>query len=117
MKAKLSAPIPFSAASRMVSRRLHATHSGGWGFCTGLGMTLRGGMVTKRPATPPNGVSVMHRMATSRPSSQASRLVSRSTPKPANSASDDDSPVPNSTLPFETRSNMAIRSAMRAGWL
>ena len=38
-----------------MSRRLQATHSGGWGFCTGLGTTLRGGMVTKRPATPPNG--------------------------------------------------------------
>ncbi len=44
MKAKVSAPMPFSAASRMVSRRLHATHSGGWGFCTGLGTTLRGGI-------------------------------------------------------------------------
>ena len=75
MKAKLSAPMPFSAASRMVSRRLQATHSGGWGFWTGLGTTLRGGMVTNRPSTPPKGVSVMQRMATSSPSSQASRLV------------------------------------------
>ena len=41
--------MPFSAANRMVSRRLQATHSGGWGFCTGLGTTLRGGMVHERP--------------------------------------------------------------------
>ena len=101
----------------MVSRRLQATHSGGWGFCTGLGTTLRGGMLTNRPCTPPNGVSVMQRMATSRPSSQASRLVSWSTPNPASSASEDDSPEPNSTRPSDTRSSMAIRSAVRAGWL
>ncbi len=46
MKANVSAPMPFCAASRIVSRREQATHSGGCGFCTGLGMTLRGGMVT-----------------------------------------------------------------------
>ena len=109
--------MPFSAASRMVSRRLQATHSGGCGFWTGLGTTLRGGMETYRPSTPPNGVSVMHRTATSRPSSHASRLVSRSTPNPPSSASEDDSPVPNSTRPLDTRSSMAIRSAIRAGWL
>ena len=45
-----SAPMPFSAASRMVSRREHATHSGGCGFCLGLGTTLRIGIVTKRPS-------------------------------------------------------------------
>ena len=67
MKAKLSAPMPFSAASRIVSRRLHATHSGGCGFCTGLGTTLRGGICTNWPSTPVKGVSVMQRSATSRP--------------------------------------------------
>ncbi len=59
----------------------------------------------------------MQRMATSSPSSHASRLVSRSMPKPRSSASDDDSPEPNSTRPSDTRSSMAMRSAMRAGWL
>ena len=37
--------------------------------------------------------------------------------KPRSSARDDDSPEPNSTRPFDTRSNVAMRSAMRAGWL
>ena len=37
MKAKVSDPMPFSAASRIVSRREQATHSGGCGFCTGFG--------------------------------------------------------------------------------
>ena len=54
--------MPFSAASRIVSRREHATHSGGCGFCTGLGTTLRGGIDTNLPSTPVNGVSVMQRM-------------------------------------------------------
>ena len=44
MKLKESAPMPFSAAMWIVSRRLHATHSGGWGFCSGFGTTLRTGI-------------------------------------------------------------------------
>ena len=100
-----------------MSRREQATHNGGWGFCTGLGTTLRGGIVTNLPSTPVNGSSVMHRTATSRPSSQASRLVTGSMPNPPSSASDDDSPDPNSTRPPDTRSSMATRSAVRAGWL
>ena len=47
--------MPFCAARWMVSRRLHATQTGGWGFWRGLGTTLRGGMVTKGPAWPVNG--------------------------------------------------------------
>jgi hypothetical protein len=43
---KLSAPIPFSAARRIVSRREHATHSGGCGFWSGFGTTLRWGIDT-----------------------------------------------------------------------
>ena len=46
-----------------------------------------------------------------------SRFVSAETWKPPSSASDEDSPVPNSTRPFETRSSVAMRSATRAGWL
>ena len=34
---------------------------GGCGRCIGLGTTFRGGICTKRPSTPLNGVSVMHR--------------------------------------------------------
>ena len=89
---------------------------GGCGLCTGLGTTLRGGIVTKRPSTPPKGVSVMQRMATSSPSSQASRLVAGSMPKPPSSASDEDSP-PELDPAVGDRSSMAIRSAIRAGWL
>ena len=89
--------MPFSAASRIVSRRLHATHSGGCGFCIGLGITLRGGICTYLPSTPVNGVSAMQRTATSSPSSHCSRFSSGLTPKPASSASLDDSPLPNST--------------------
>ena len=100
-----------------MSRRLHATHTGGCGFCTGLGTTLRGGMVTCAPACPVKGVSVRHRSATRRPSSHISRLSSGSIRKPPSSASDDDSPVPKSTRPSERRSRVATRSAMRAGWL
>ncbi len=109
--------MPFSAASRIVSRREQATHSGGCGFCTGLGTTLRGGIDTNLPSMPVKGVSVMHRTATSRPSSQASRLVTGSMLNPPSSASDDDSPEPNSTRPLDTRSSVATRSAVRAGWL
>ena len=42
--------MPRRAASRIVSRRLHATQSGGWGFCFGFGTTLRGGIEVQRPS-------------------------------------------------------------------
>ena len=42
--------MPRRAASRIVSRRLHATHSGGCGFCLGFGTTERGGIEMKRPS-------------------------------------------------------------------
>ena len=38
--------MPLVAARWMVSRRLHATQSGGWGRWSGLGTMLRGGMRT-----------------------------------------------------------------------
>ena len=100
-----------------MSRREHATHSGGCGFCTGLGTTLRGGICTYLPSTPVNGASVMQRTATSRPSSHCSRLTAGSMRNPPSSASLDDSPEPNSTRPLDTRSRVAMRSAVRAGWL
>ena len=117
MNANVSAPMPFWAARRIVSRREQATHSGGCGFWTGLGTTLRGGILTYSPSTPVNGCSTMQRSATSRPSSHCSRFSAGSMPKPASSASLDDSPEPNSTRPFDTRSSIATRSAVRAGWL
>ena len=100
-----------------MSRRLHATHTGGCGFCTGFGTTLRGGMVTYSPAWPVKGVSVRQRSATRRPSSHIARFCSGSMPNPPSSASDDDSPVPKSARPPDTRSSIATRSATRAGWL
>ena len=109
--------MPFCAASRIVSRREQATHSGGCGFCTGLGITLRGGIVTYVPSTPVNGVSAMQRTAVSNPSSHASRFSAGLTRKPPSSASLDDSPLPNSTRPPDTRSSIDTRSAVRAGWL
>ncbi len=66
---------------------------------------------------PVNGTSTMHRTAVSNPSSQASRLRSGSTWKPPSSASLEDSPLPNSTRPCDSRSSVAMRSATRAGWL
>ena len=42
--------MPRWAARWMVSRRVQATHTGGWGFWKGLGTTLRGGIVTNSPA-------------------------------------------------------------------
>ena len=53
--------------------------------------------------------------------SMVSRHIARRSagvmPKPSSSARDADSPVPQSTRPFETRSRVAMRSATRAGWL
>ena len=64
-----------------------------------------------------NGVSVRHRSATRSPSSHISRFTVGSMRNPPSSASELDSPVPKSTRPFDTRSSIAMRSAMRAGWL
>ena len=110
--------MPCCAARWIVSRRLHATHTGGCGFCTRLGHDVaRRHRDVRARRDPVNGVSVMQRSATRRPSSHIARLSSGSMPNPPSSASDDDSPVPNSTRPPETRSSVAIRSATRAGWL
>ena len=81
------------------------------------GTTLRGGIVTNSPECPVNGSSVMQRTATRRPSSHIARLSAGSIMNPPSSASDDDSPVPKSARPFETRSSIEMRSAIRAGWL
>ena len=47
--------MPSFAASLIVSRLLHATHSGGCGFCTGLGTTLRQGIEKYLPSKPGYG--------------------------------------------------------------
>ncbi len=113
-----SAPMPLRAANWIVSRRLQATQSGGCGFCSGFGTTLRGGMLQN------SLVPAGERLLDEHPRDRAHGVLphrracgSRSTRKPPSSAADDDSPVPNSTRPSEIRSSVAIRSATRAGWL
>ena len=96
---------------------MHATHTGGCGFCSGLGTTLRGGISTCWPLKPVNGSSIMQRIDTSSASSHMLRLSAGSMPNPPSSPTDDDSPVPNSTRPLEMRSSVDTRSATRAGWL
>ena len=115
MKENDSAPMPLVAARWIVSRRLHATHSGGCGFCSGLGTTLRGGICSHSP------VVAGERLLDEHARDGVERLVPllalllprrrRSRPAPA---SDDVSPVPNSTRPSEIRSSVAMRSATRA---
>src|SRR4051812_50050223 len=50
---KHRAPIPFSAARRIVSRREHATQRGGGGLFRGLGEAVGGGVGEQRAAGPP----------------------------------------------------------------
>ncbi len=109
--------MPLRAAKWIVSRREHATHSGGWGFWSGLGTTLRGGMRQNSESQPANGSSTNIRVIASIASCHISRFLERSTTKPPSSAAEDDSPVPKSTRPSLTRSSVATRSATRAGWL
>ena len=85
---------------------VHATHTGGCGFCSGLGTTLRGGISMCSPLNPVKGSSIMQRIETSRASSHILRLSAGSMPNPPSSPTDDDSPVPNSTRPLERRSSV-----------
>ncbi len=117
MNAKVSAPIPSWAARWMVLRFEHATQSGGCGFCTGLGMTLRAGIEKYFPWKPGYGSITIMSATCSTVSRHMARRSLGSMPNPSSSAREADSPVPNSTRPFETRSSVAMRSATRAGWL
>src|SRR4051794_41305418 len=73
---KLSAPTPFSAASRIVSRREHATQSGGGGFLGGVGATVGRGARPKRPSPPAEGPPAPPPAATPRPPPPPPPLVS-----------------------------------------
>src|SRR3954452_20758376 len=64
----------------MVSRRLHATHSGGCGFCFGFGTTLRRGICTYSPSAPAYGSSPNIRVTASSPPSHLARFPPRSIP-------------------------------------
>src|SRR6478672_9259319 len=57
------------------------------------------------------------RVMASKASSHWSRFSSRGMTNPPSSASDEDSPVPNSTRPSDTKSRVLTRSTTRAGWL
>ena len=92
-----------------------AIQIGGCGFCSGFGMMLRGGMLTKRPWYS-NGSSVHMRGMISSDSCHMSRDCSVSISKPACSYWLE-RPVPNSTRPSDRRSSAATRSATRIGWL
>ena len=117
MNANVSAPIPARAAMWMVSRFEHATQMGGWGFCSGLGTTLRQGMEKKRPSKPGYGSITIMLAVCSTASSHISRFSSGFTRNPSSSVREADSPVPQSTRPSEMMSSVARRSATRAGWL
>ena len=87
MNENVSAPMPRSAAMRIVSRREHATHSGGCGRCNGFGTTLRAGIEKCLPAWPRYGVSSIIVVISPTASSHISRFVARSISKPASSMS------------------------------
>ncbi len=100
---------------RIVSICEHATHNGGCGFWRGLGMTLRSGKSTCSPwyshASFQN-IGRQHRTM----SSHTSRLSRKRTSNGWSSVVVADSPRPSSTRPCDKRSNVATRSATRAGW-
>ena len=52
IKAKEKRAMALEAATLIVSRLVQAIHIGGWGFCTGLGRTLRHGMEKYLPVKP-----------------------------------------------------------------
>ena len=93
-----------------------ATHSGGCGFCMGLGTTMRSGMFQTLPACSLGPSLNMGRMARTA-SSKISRLFSMVTPNGSSSVIEALSPMPNSQRPFDNRSSVATRSATRVGWL
>ena len=79
--------------------RVQATQTGGCGFCSGLGTTLRAGIWTCWPSNPENGSSTMHRIETSSASSHCARLSAGSILNPPSSPTEEDSPVPNCLSP------------------
>ena len=108
--------MPRSAAWTAVSGLVTATQSGGCGFCSGLGMTLRGGMEKCFPFQ--ENVSCVHIFGIARrDSSHISFVRSGSQRKPPSSVQVAERPVPNSSRPLEIMSSAAARSAQRAGWL
>ena len=115
MNEKASAPRPLLAATLMVSRLVQAIHMGGCGFCTGLGSTLRQGILNERPSKPGYGVITIMLAICSAASSAMARFSLAGMLKPPSSSRVAPSPMPSSARPLETRSSMATASAVRAG--
>ena len=113
---KQSTPNPISPAFLKLSGWLQATHRGGWGDWTGLGITERGGMVKNCPSWE-KGSSVHILGIIEMASSHWALVSSGLTSKPSISISVVDRPVPRSTLPLLRMSSTAARSATRTGWL
>ena len=93
-----------------------ATHSGGCGFCIGLGTTLRAGKSKNSPCHSQR-CSVKAGTSARTDSSHTSRLSRTRRPKGCSSTGPCPSPSPSSTRPPESRSSVATRSATRMGWL
>ena len=100
----------------MVSSWEQATHSGGWGFCKGLGTTARLGNLKYSPSYSQPWFQNMGRTQRTA-SSQMSRLSRKRKLKGCSSVTEEPSPSPISTRPLETKSKVATFSATRAGWL
>jgi hypothetical protein len=100
----------------MVCSCEQAVHSGGCGFCLGLGSTLRGG---KSKYSPEYEwfclVNIGTRQRTA--SSKIARFSANSTLNGSSSVSEALSPMPNSTRPLEIRSSAETCAASLAGWL
>ena len=81
--------MPRSAASSSVPGEVTVTHSGGCGFCTGLGSTARSGIEKHVPCHDMR--SSVHILGSARMySSQVCLVVSGSTSKPASSVQVDE---------------------------
>ena len=102
-------------AMAMVSSCEQATHSGGCGFCRGLGITLRAGKSKYSPWYS-HDVSLNIGISALMPSSHTDRLSRKRRSNGWSSVTLDPSPSPSSTRPRLTRSRVDTRSATRAGW-
>ncbi len=109
-------PNPSSPTWAWPSSDVVAPHSGGCGFCQGLGCTRRRGICQNSPS---NEYSSLVQQPTTCPmaSCHMRRLSPGSMPNPSSSARVAERPVPRSTRPPESRSRTATDSAVRTGWL
>ena len=107
--------MPSSPASRKLAGLDTVCHSGGWGCCTGLGTSVRVGMLSRSDSQVNSGSVQAVTMRRAASSSSAS-VPSGSMPKVAHSAPPERA-RPSSTRPFERWSSTAARSATRSGWL